>query len=106
MSRQERIETLLRTAFSPEVVAVENESHQHSVKPGSETHFRVVVVAKAFEGLSLVGRHRKINEALSSEFAAGLHALTMHPKTPAEWAASPTALASPACLGGSKHKAS
>jgi BolA family transcriptional regulator, general stress-responsive regulator len=106
VSRKERIESLLRDALAPDVLEVENESHQHSVKAGSETHFRVVVVSKSFEGLPLVGRHRKINQALSPEFKLGLHALTMHPKTPEEWSASPLTLASPACLGGSKHKSS
>lgn len=102
MSRHEQIETRLKETFAPTHLVIENESHQHSVKPGSETHFKVVVVSPTFEGLSLVARQRKVNASLSELFAAGLHALTMKVATPAEWAASPEVLASPDCLGGSK----
>ncbi len=102
MSRHEQIETRLKETFAPTHLVIENESHMHSVKPGSETHFKVVVVSPTFEGLSLVARQRRVNASLSELFAAGLHALTMKVATPAEWASSPEVLASPDCLGGSK----
>jgi BolA family transcriptional regulator, general stress-responsive regulator len=97
MSRHERIEAALRRDLDPAHLDVMNESHQHSVKPGSETHFKVVVVSSAFEGQSRVTRQRLIHKILASELSSGLHALTSSTFTPAEWSSSPEVLASPEC---------
>jgi len=51
---------------------------------GPETHFAVRVVSEAFTGQRQLQRHRTINNALSEEFAAGLHALEIRAQTPAE----------------------
>ena len=103
MNRQERIERALREAFRPEQLGVENESNRHSVPPGSETHFKVLVVSEAFAGQGLVARQRRINELLRDEFAAGLHALSLRLLTPEQWRqGAGEGFVSPACLGGSK----
>jgi len=96
----------LREALAPEHLEVVNESKNHSVPPGSETHFKVVIVSRAFEGLGRVDRHRLVNATLADELRQGLHALTITPRTPAEWATASgaTVTESPACLGGSKAK--
>jgi stress-induced morphogen len=65
-----------------------NESFMHNVPKGSETHFKVVVVSDAFEGMALIKRHRAVNTTLKAELAAGVHALTITAKTPSEWEAS------------------
>lgn len=102
-SREELIRTKLSSVLEPLHLAVENESHMHSVKPGSETHFKVLVVSKVFLGLGHVDRHRRVNEILREEFAAGLHALSLRALTPEEWAGQMDAgFRSPPCLGGSK----
>lgn len=62
-----------------------NESEMHGVPPGSESHFKVIVVASQFEGKSPLDRHRKINLILEEELQASLHALTIQARTPAEW---------------------
>ena len=101
---QQQIEAKLRAALSPSQLDVANESHMHSVPAGSETHFRVVVVTDAFEGLRAVARHQRIYQLLSDELANGVHALALHTYTPNEWQQRGNdAPASPACLGGSKH---
>jgi BolA protein len=75
----------------------------HSVPKGSETHFKVVVVSAAFEGLGLVDRHRRVNQILEDELKQGVHALSIRALTPAQWAESGAGeFASPPCLGGSK----
>jgi stress-induced morphogen len=103
LSRQESIQTKLKSVLDPEHIEVENESRMHSVPPGSETHFRVLVVSRAFAGQSAVQRHRRVNEALRDEFSSGLHALTLRAMTPEEWAQQGAAgFQSPPCLGGSK----
>ena len=99
---QENIERKLGDRFSPTWLEVTNESSKHSVPPGSETHFKVVVVSDAFEGKALVERHRLVYETLGDEIRAGVHALTITSRTPAEWQKNGVAAASPPCLGGSK----
>ena len=100
---QRRIEEKLAGALAPVHLVVENESHMHSVKPGSETHFKVLIVSPAFDGVGRVDRQRKVNAALADELAAGVHALTMRTLTPAEWQAGAAAgFESPKCHGGSK----
>nr|WP_217910129.1 BolA family protein [Pseudenhygromyxa sp. WMMC2535] len=90
-------------SFAPSVLEVINESGNHSVPPGSETHFKVVVVAASFDGQGLVARHRAVNRALGAELAAGLHALSIQALTPDQWASRGGQIpASPPCLGGSK----
>ena len=107
MSREQRLRQVLEKEFSPTLLGVENESHQHSVPPGSETHFKVLIVSEIFAGLGRVDRQRKVNEALAAEFKQGLHALTQKTLTPAEYEVQKDHLnfVSPACLGGSKVKA-
>ena len=103
MTVQQSIETKIAATLSPSHLEVVNESHMHSVPPGSESHFRVVVVAEAFEGLPLVRRHQTINQILVQEFDDGLHALSMQTLTGAEWTRrGGQTRASPACHGSGK----
>ncbi|MCU0765939.1 MAG: BolA/IbaG family iron-sulfur metabolism protein [Gammaproteobacteria bacterium] len=103
MSVQQSIEAKLGTWFAPLHLEVVNESHMHSVPPGSESHFRVTVVSEAFTGRRLVERHRAVNEALAVELAGPVHALALHTLTPEEWfARGGSVRESPPCLGGSK----
>jgi BolA-like protein 1 len=103
VTRQQTIQEKLSLALQPVHLDVENESRMHSVPAGSETHFKVVVVSDAFEGLGLVDRHRRVNAALADELESGLHALTIRALTPAQWNEQGAAgFQSPACLGGSK----
>lgn len=96
MSIQATIEDKLNKAFSPERLAVLNESHlhaghhhvdggHHATFDGSgETHFRIRIVSAAFAGMSRIERHRAVNEALATELKAGLHALAIEPAAPGE----------------------
>ncbi len=43
---QEVIETKLHNAFQPDYLKVLNESYMHNVAPGSESHFKVIVVSE------------------------------------------------------------
>jgi BolA protein len=107
MSKQALVEAKLREKLEPQHLEVINESHMHKVAPGSETHFKVVVVSPLFEGLSAVKRHQLVYGVLSEEMAkkpaqGGLHALAITSRTPAEWAASPEANVSPLCASNTK----
>lgn len=103
---QTAIEAKLQRALTPAFLQVVNESFMHSVPPGSESHFKVVVVSDRFSGQSLVARHRAVNQVLAGELAAGLHALSIEARTPEEWAElAGHTTPSPQCRGGSKADA-
>ena len=80
-SRTARIEATLTTRFAPTLLQVRDDSAQHAghsgAAPGGETHYSVTMASPAFEGLNRVARTRLVNEALASEFTAGLHALAL-----------------------------
>ena len=103
MSIAAAIEEKLLSAFSPLHLDVINESNNHNVPPGSESHFKVTIVSKEFEDERLIKRHRAVNSVLSEELAEKIHALALHTYIPEEWQElrklSPD---SPNCMGGSK----
>ena len=88
MSVKQTITDKLREAFPPEGLDVSDESHLHAGhaghRPGGETHFRVNIVSKAFDGKSRIERHRMINSALAAELAGSVHALAIKAQTPEE----------------------
>ena len=103
MTVTQSINDKLVRAFAPVELSVINESDMHSGPPGRESHFKVVVVADAFEGLMLLKRHRAVNEALAEELAGAVHALSIEALTPAQWTERGGVIReSPPCLGGSK----
>jgi BolA family transcriptional regulator, general stress-responsive regulator len=103
MSAEAYIRRQLAQIFAPDFLEVVNESHGHNVAPGSETHFKVVIVAEQFAGSRSVQRHRQVYAALEDALKGGVHALAIHTYTPQEWQAAAGAPESPACLGGSKR---
>ena len=78
----------LREAFTPESLDVIDESHLHEGhsghRPGGETHFRVNIVSRAFEGKSRIERHRMITSTLAAELAGPVHALAIKAEVPGE----------------------
>jgi len=100
---QDAIETKLAQGLSPEYMDVINESSQHNVPDGSESHFKVIVVSDGFNGLRLIQRQQMVYRLLAEEMAGSVHALTMQTLTPKEWQADQPVKPSPACMGGSKQ---
>jgi BolA protein len=100
---QQNIEEKIQGSLTPEHLEVINESPMHNVPPGSESHFKLVIVSPAFEGMSRVERHQKVNGILAQELENGLHALSMETLTGPEWEQrGGKTMASPKCLGGGK----
>ncbi len=96
------IEQKLAT-LEPQFLQIDNESHMHSVPPGSESHFKVVIVAASFDGQGAVARHRAVNKILAADIDAGIHALSIQAFAPEQWQAKGGQVAaSPKCAGGSK----
>ena len=101
MSVQETVERKLAEGLAPVHLEVVNESSQHNVPPGSESHFKVTVVSGAFDGKSLVAQHRAVYALLSDEMAGGIHALALHTYTESAWRALSDGVPdSPRCRGG------
>lgn len=86
------IETKLNAALNPLRLEIVDESARHAghagmrghAQEGGETHFRLTIVSRSFEGQSRLVRQRMVYEALSHELANGVHALAMTTLTPAE----------------------
>jgi BolA protein len=99
---QDQVEQRLTEHFSPLFAEIVNESHMHSVPPGSESHFKVTLVSHAFEGLGLVKRHQEVYRILQPLMGAPIHALALHTYTENEWSERSGSPDSPNCMGGSK----
>ncbi len=84
MSLAEQIENKINAEFSPSFLQIENESHKHRSGSGS-SHFRLVIVSEKFLDLRLIARHRLVNNLLTEELAADVHALALHTFTAEEW---------------------
>lgn len=84
--------TLVRklSALKPSSLQVIDNSEQHAGHAGAlglngESHFALSIVAEAFEGLSMVQRHRLVYTLLDEEMRAGhIHALQIDARSPSE----------------------
>ncbi|HIP53416.1 MAG TPA: BolA/IbaG family iron-sulfur metabolism protein [Chromatiales bacterium] len=73
----EAIEALIRAGLPGAEVKV----------TGDGRHFEAVVVSDAFEGKSLIQKHRLVMDTVKAQIASDeLHALSIKAYTPEEWA--------------------
>jgi BolA protein len=99
---KDTIEQKINSALKVTYLTVENESHNHNVPAGSESHFKVVLVSDDFQGLNKVKQHQLMYKILAEELAGSVHALALHTYDADAWAKSGVAPDSPDCLGGGK----
>ena len=97
MSRKENITHILQAQLLSPEIHIEDESSQHA-HGGNESHLKVFIVSKSFEGQSRIQRQRGIHQLLNAEFQNGLHALSLRCMTPAEAEKSESDFLSPACV--------
>ena len=74
------IELRLRAALSIVSIEIVDESHLHAGHPGAASgggHFHVTIVAKNFDGLPTLARHRLIYDALGDAMQTEIHALSI-----------------------------
>ena len=95
---QAEIEKRVGEFFNPTHFEVLNESNKHNVPPGSESHFRVIIVSDKFNGLMLLKRHQMVNELLADLLKNKIHALALVTKTPEQWDQNNDGGKSPPCL--------
>jgi len=94
--RADRIRATLTQAFAPTELAVQDDSARHAghagAQEGGQSHYSVLLVSAAFQGVSRVARSRAVHAALAAEFGpaeqGGMHALALTLRTPEEQAAS------------------
>ena len=82
------IERILRAALDPTHFELLDESHKHVGHRGATSgggHYHVLIVSPAFEGRTLLDRHRMVNDALKEMFGAKIHALGLTTLDPAQW---------------------
>ena len=83
------IERKLTAALAPQHLEIIDDSAKHAghggARPEGESHFQVIVVSQAFEGVGRVQRQRMVYDALAQELDEGLHALQLKTLTPAEY---------------------
>ena len=83
MNTEQRLQAIrqrIEDALQPEQLSVEDEGHLHVGHEGAKDgrgHFRVMVVAKAFDGLTMIQRHRAIYDALGGLMATDIHAVAI-----------------------------
>lgn len=98
---QSLIEQRLNAGFPQLEMSIENESHMHA-GPATESHFKLVLITPAFEGLSQVKRHQAVYKVLG-DVMGQIHALALHTFSPEEWLKqTKTVPASPLCAGQNK----
>ena len=80
------IEAALNTALQPTSLAVQDDSAEHAGHAGAREgrHFSVRVVSERFTGVSRVGRHRLIYDALDTLIPRGIHALAIDARAPGD----------------------
>lgn len=71
----------LKKEFETEYITIIDESQEHTNHPSmmyidsKESHFKIYIKSKRFNGLKPTERHRLVNEAISFAFDLGLHAV-------------------------------
>ncbi len=85
---QNEIEMRLIAAFSPDRLAVVNDSARHSGHSGDdgtgESHFSVEIESMAFAGVARLARQRMVNRALGDLPGQRVHALAIKARAPGE----------------------
>jgi BolA protein len=76
----------LTHVFSPQSLNIIDESARHAghASAGGAGHFVVEIVSDAFEGKSLIQRHRQVYDALDDIMHSEIHALSIKASAPAE----------------------
>jgi len=85
--RLKEIQRLLKEAFEPDTLGVEDESHLHAGHEGARDgrgHFRVLIISEAFRDQNLLNRHRMVYKALGDLMRTDIHAVAIDAWSPDE----------------------
>ena len=85
MKIQSLLERKLQEGLKPLILKVVNESPNHNVPEGSESHFSVLIVSEKFSGLSLIKRHQMVHNLIEKQIKEQVHAFSQQTLTPKEF---------------------
>ena len=71
-----KITRLIEAGFDDAVVKVSSDDN---------THFEAIIVAREFDGKSLLARHQLVYQTLGTLVGNEIHALSIRAHTPDEW---------------------
>lgn len=87
-SLQQEIEAKLRETFAPRFLKIEDDSAKHAGHVGARSsgggHFKIEIVASAFEGKGLMEQHRLVYAALAGWMGKEIHALALKTGSPSQ----------------------
>ena len=87
MKRAEMVRERLYQDLAAEFVEIDDQSDLHAGHSGAAaggSHFEVVVISKAVEGLATLARHRLVYQAVGDAMTQDIHALSIKAYTPGE----------------------
>lgn len=81
MTYAQRMREKLEAAFAPVELEIIDESEAHrghgGYRDGGETHFKVIIRAAAFNGMTRVAQQRAVMAAVRAELDERVHALAL-----------------------------
>jgi BolA protein len=84
-ARIRQMDSLLRQTFNIHNLEIEDQSHLHAGHAGAKDgkgHFRVLIVADEFAGLSPIKRHQLVYAAVGDMMNTDIHALIIDAQPP------------------------
>ncbi len=74
-------------SLNPSYLKIRDDSALHAGHAGNTggSHYTITIVSDAFNGLSLINRHREVYEAVGDLMTSDIHALSIVAKTSAEF---------------------
>ena len=85
MNVQSLLKKHLEEGLKPVVLKIINESPNHNVPEGSESHFHVLIVSEKFSGLTLIKRHQMVHQLIAKELKEKIHAFSQKTLSPEEF---------------------
>ena len=81
-----KLQTALNS-LNPSYLDLQDDSALHAGHAGNTggSHYTVTIVSEAFNGLSLIKRHRLVYDAVGDLMTNDIHALSIQAKTPDEF---------------------
>jgi BolA protein len=83
----DELQARLQAAFPAARLAVRDDSHLHAGHAGARGgagHYGVRIIDERFAGMSTVGRHRLVYDAVRDWMPDRVHALSIEARTPGE----------------------
>ncbi len=81
MALANEIEARLQTALEPDWLEVIDESEGHrghaGYQDGGESHWRVIISTRRFDGMTRIARHRAVHDAVGADIIERIHALAI-----------------------------